>query len=161
MKVDIKTGIIFLLSGVIFVLIGYLIGSRSGNHSSEIPADPKVQKEYKDQVARSIRSRSSEIKACYIDYLANKPKITEGKVDLVFDVEKNGVINGMESGLNELQDKHIEKCISQALSGLRFPPLPLGMNSFISHTIAFKSEETIKKENEMRKNLLPKVLPVE
>lgn len=159
MKIDNKTVIIFILSSVIFILIGYLIGSHTINKSSEIPADPKIQSEYKNQVARVIRTRSGEIRACYISFLDRKPKTIEGKIDIVFDVQKNGEIREMEWGLNELQDKEIQECTYKALTGLRFPPLPFGMNSFISHTIAFKSEETLKKENESRKNLLPKILP--
>lgn len=161
MKIDLKTILILILGGFVLLLIGYILGQNNSSKSSDtkIPADAVVIKEYKESVSREIRTYGKEISSCYQEFLKQGPTKTEGKVDIVIEVQQTGMISKIEIAKNELADEQMDSCIQKKLSKLRLPPPPLGINPFIPHTLLFKSEETVKKEIEERKNQIPKVLP--
>lgn len=162
MKIDPKNLIIFLLTGIILFLGGYILGGKNNpSPSTSLPQHPAMAKEYKDLVAKDIRAYSEQMSACYRDFLKTKPDVLEGKVDLVFKVQNNGVVDEIDIAKNEMGSTELENCIKKQLAPLRLKPLPAGLNPYVSHSLVFKSEETLKKEAEEQKNRIPKILPVD
>lgn len=160
MKFDLKTSIIVILSGLVLFLGGYILGDRSSKPSQKFE-NPEIAKQYKDLVGKDIREFADDISVCYREFLAKVPAIQEGKLDLVIKVKDNGIVEEMEVSKNELGSLELKNCVLKKLSSLRLKPLPAGLNPYISHTLAFKSDETLQKEAEQRKNRMPKVLPRE
>lgn len=160
MKADYKLIIIAILSGALVFLCGYILGNSNQSTSSISPADPGASKEYKDLVAKEIKNFSQEISSCYRIFLETNPRTQEGKVNLVFLVSDNGKVSEVEISRDELSSESLSSCIVNKLSPLRLPPLPRGINPYVSHSLVFKKEETLKREIEERKKSIPQVLPV-
>lgn len=152
---------------------GLLIGRAPNSSPSPAPeATPaafasadsgKLAKEYKEKVIlKVIQENAKDIQKCYLDYLNLKEGITEGLIDILFKVEENGKISNLEITKNEFNNQAMGDCVAKKMSSYYLAPPPYGINRYISHTLAFKSEETAKKEAEERakNNLPPKVLPV-
>lgn len=160
MKFDLKTSIIVILSSVILFLSGYILGNQPSRHTPRV-LDAESEKKYKDSVAMDIREFGDAIGGCYRDFLTTKPKVSEGKIDLILKVQENGAVLEIEVAKNELSSDDLKKCVLDKLSSLRLKPLPNGLNPYIAHSLAFKSEATLQKEIEIQKNRMPKVLPRE
>lgn len=161
MRIDLKTIVIIFLVLIIGLLGGYLVGKNRTSSAPVIPApvSKQVAKEYKDSVAKVIRENGKDIQKCYVEFLDGKPKIQEGKVDFMMKVLENGKIQTFEIIRNELDNEELSKCIKKFGSSWRLPPPPLGLNPYIPHSLAFKSEKTLKQEAEARKKLFPEILP--
>ena len=123
----------------------------------------KLGKEYKEKVVvKVIQENAKDIQKCYLDYLAQNKELTEGTLDLLFKVEENGMISEVAITKNDFKNQEMGDCVSEKMKNYYLSPPPLGINRYISHTLAFKSEETAKREAEERakNNAPPKVLPV-
>lgn len=169
LKVDLKLGVIIGLVGLVGLLVGGLLG-RSSNPtpvasiaSYGSDADGKLAKEFKEKVLlKTIRDNAKDLQVCYFDLLADKPKIMEGLLEYILKVEEDGKISEAKLIKNEFEDDDIGLCVTKKLLSYHLAPPPYGINRYIAHTLAFKSEETAKKEAEERakNNQPPKVMPV-
>lgn len=161
-----KQIVILALVAIIFLLIGILVTKNSSSSAPayQMPADDgKLAKSYKEEnLVKKIRENAKELQSCYFQYLDSKPEMQEGVIKLLFKVEENGFIKEIQVTENDFKNKSFEKCVEDKLEDIYLSPPPLGINRFISHEIAFKSEETALKEAKEReeKNQPPKVLPV-
>ena len=176
MKIDIKTGIIILLVGIVGMLVGVLLGKSSQSGGSQsiaqapvqapsfAPADDgKLAKEYKEKVLiKTLFDNAKDLQKCYFELLDKKPKISEGVMDMLIKVEEDGSISQVRITKNEFQDNDMGECVADKVKTYFLAPPPFGINRYISHSLAFKSEETAKKEAEERaeKNKPPKIMPV-
>lgn len=143
----------------LFLVIGIIAGilfSKTYLSSTPSPASAKVLNEYKGDVAKVIRENAADLQKCYLEHLAMNPKRDEGKVSFVFQVEEDGRVSSMDVTGNELESETIKSCVSQKISSYRFPPPPVGVNRYISHTILFESPESAASRRNKR---FPKILP--
>jgi hypothetical protein len=172
-KIDIKTGIIIVLVGVIGLLLGLVIGKGSAPSGQQMAAAPvanyggdaegKLAKEFKEKVLlKVIRDNAKDLQVCYFALLEKKTKITEGVLDYIIKVEEDGKISDVKLINNEFGDEDMGECVTKKILSYHLSPPPYGINRFIAHTLAFKSEATAKKEAEERssKNKPPMVMPV-
>ena len=137
----------------------------SSSSAMQAPAgDAKLAQSYKEKVVvRKIYDNAKDIQSCYLDYLEKKPKVTEGAMDILLKIEEDGSIDSVKITQDSFQDNVFEGCIANKLKGHFLSPPPLGINRFISHTLAFKSEAKALKDAKEReeKNKPPKLLPVQ
>lgn len=156
---------------IIGVLIGLIIprGNNSPSTSApvasmQMPADDgKLAQSYKEKViVKTIRDNAKDLQTCYFTLLDKKPSVSEGELVVLFKVEENGEISSVKVTKNDFNDSDFGDCISKKLATYYLTPPPLGINRYISHSLAFKSEETAEKEAKERaeKSKPPKVLPV-
>ncbi len=170
MKIDIKLIIIIFLVGIIGLLTGLVVGKGSTPVSVSSPApsfapadDGKLAKEYKEKVLHKvIRDQAKDLQLCYFELLEKKPKISEGILDYVLKVEEDGSISDVKLIKNEFKDDQMGSCVTKKILSYHLAPPPYGINRYIAHSVAFKSEETAKREAQERekKNQPPKVMPV-
>ena len=172
MKIDLKLAVIICLVAVVGILVGVVVGKGSGTAPSSsshqapsfAPADDgKLAKEYKEKVLlKVIRDQAKDLQVCYFALLEKKPKISEGILDYIIKVEEDGRISEAKLIKNEFEDDDMGSCVTKKILSYYLSPPPYGINRFIAHTLAFKSEETAKKEAEERakNNQPPKVMPV-
>lgn len=169
LKIDIKLLIIILLVGIIGILLGIVIGKGFSPTTTSSPVnygggdDGKLAKEYKEKVIlKVIREQAKDLQTCYFELLHKKPKISEGVLDFILKVEEDGKISNANLIKNEFGDGEMGKCVTQKLLSYHLSPPPFGINRYMAHTLAFKSEETAKKEAAEREKLNqpPKMMPV-
>ena len=165
MKFDFKLILIIVLVGIIGILTGFIVG-RNNNETAQsavAPVEAKVAKEYKEQVlVKTIRENAKDIQECYLALLESGPKMKEGNLTVLIKVEEDGKISSAKVTKNDFLDKGIESCVSKKLESYYLAPPPVGINRFISHNLAFKTEETAEKEAKAReeKKHPPKLFPV-
>lgn len=167
-KLDAKSIIIIVLVAVIGVLVGMNLKSSpeplSAAPAMQAPAgDAKLAQTYKEKVVvKKIYDNAKDIQTCYLAYLETKPTLTEGAMDILLKVEEDGSIGSVKVTHDEFKNSTFEDCIVAKLSSYYLAPPPLGINRYISHTLAFKSEATALKEakENAEKNKPPKMLPV-
>ena len=168
-KIDIKLTIIILLVACIALLIGLNLGkNNSSANSTSVPSqtpadDGKLAQSYKEKVVtKVIRDNAKDLQVCYLDLLTKKPVITESEMELLFKVEEDGKISSAKITQNGFHDEPFAACVIKKMESYYLSPPPLGINRYISHTLAFKSEATAAKDAKERaeKNRPPKMLPV-
>jgi hypothetical protein len=155
---------IFLISFVA-ILLGIIIGKFFSNSApTQNPADDgKLAQNYKEKVlVKAIYDNAKDLQKCYFGYLDKKPSVTAGVMNILIKVEENGRISSAEVTKNEFQDNNFASCISKKLESYFLAPPPLGINRYIAHVLAFKSEAEALKEAKERaeKNKPPKMLPI-
>jgi hypothetical protein len=130
----------------------------------QTPADDgKLAQTYKEKVVtKVIHDNALDLQKCYLNFLDKKPTITEGDMSILLKVEEDGSISSAKITKNNFQDNSFAECVSKKFESYYFSPPPLGINRYISHVLAFKSEATAEKEAKERaeKNRPPKVMPV-
>lgn len=157
--------IIIGLTTVVGVLLGIVIGRQSSSSSAlQSPADDgKLAQSYKEKViVKVIRDNAKDLQKCYFAHLKKAPKVTEGEMEVLIEVEENGKVSSVEVTRNEFKKEEFAECVSEKIEDYYFSPPPIGINRFISHVLAFKSEETAIREAKERaeKNKPPQMLPV-
>lgn len=165
---DIKLIIIIILVGVVGIMAGIIIEKRSMNPSALPPIygpadDGKLAKEYKDKVvAQIIKDNAKDLQKCYFELLENNPATSEGILTILIKVEEDGRISSTRIIKNEFENEEIAHCVSKKIGSYYLAPPPYGINRYISHTLAFKTEATAKEEAKQREktNKPPKTLPV-
>jgi len=161
--------IIIILVFTVGILLGALI-FRDNRLGGEISAkqftpagDGKLAKEYKRrELIGLIKENAKDIQKCYFEYLNGSPKISEGVLVILIKVEENGKISSMQVTKNEFKNEKMASCLEKKMTSYYLAPPPYGINRYISHSLAFKSEETAKREAEemAKKNKPPKFLPL-
>ena len=130
----------------------------------QTPADNgKLAQTYKEKVLlKVIRENAKDLQTCYFDLLKKTPIITEGEMNILFKIEEDGKISSAKITKDQFNDKKFESCISNKLESYYLSPPPLGINRFISHVLAFKSEAQALKDAKERaeKSKPPMMLPV-
>lgn len=165
---DIKLLIIIILVGVVGILTGVLIEKSSIAPATQPPVygstdDGKLAKEYKDKVVvQVIKDNAKDLQKCYFELLENNPVTREGILTILIKVEEDGKISSTKIIKNEFSNKEIAHCVTKKIGSYYLAPPPYGINRYISHTLAFKTEANAKKEAERRAetNKPPKMLPV-
>lgn len=153
------------MTTVVGVLLGIVIGRKSSSTSSMsgVADDGKLAQTYKDKViVKVIRDNAKDLQHCYFAYLKKAPKISEGEMEVLIEVEENGKVASVEVTRSEFKNDTFSDCVSDKIEDYYFSPPPVGINRFISHVLAFKSEETAIREAKERaeKNKPPQMLPV-
>jgi TonB family protein len=77
------------------------------------------------QIARAIRSRLAEIRACYERALKRRPDIG-GKLVLRFTLTAMGTVSSVEIDEDTLDDDEVTRCVRGAVRGWRFAAPPRG-----------------------------------
>lgn len=130
----------------------------------QTPADDgKLAQSYKEKVLlKTIHDNAKELQTCYFELLKKSPPVTEGEMNVLFKVEEDGKISSAKITKDQFNDKNFQTCISTKLESYYLSPPPLGINRYISHVLAFKSEAQALKEAQERalKNKPPVMLPV-
>lgn len=155
---DPKNIVITILLALVLFLGGYILGQKT---KPEVAVKPEITKEYKRKVARSFGDHFKALQSCYIAYLDKGPALKEGKVEVNFTVNDDGNITKVTTKKNEFSDPDIANCLAEKVEAITLLPPPPGAGETFEHAFVFKSEETVKRELEDRKNLFPKVLPVQ
>ena len=135
MKIDIKTGIIIVLVGVIGLLLGLVIGKGSAPAGQQMAAAPvanyggdaegKLAKEFKEKVLlKVIRDNAKDLQFCYFALLEKKPKITEGVLDYIIKVEEDGKISDVKLIKNEFGDENMGECVTKKILSYHLSPPP-------------------------------------
>ncbi|MFP5387378.1 MAG: AgmX/PglI C-terminal domain-containing protein [Bacteriovoracia bacterium] len=155
--------IVFLLVAIC-TLTGVLIGKNLVSTSTPSQLDDgKIAKEYKERsLVKVIRDNAKDLQKCYLDFLATRPTMQEGDIEIVVEVEEDGEIDSAKIIKNDFNNGDFESCLSDKLEDYHLPPPPLGINRYLSHTLSFKSEETALREAKERKEKekLPKLIPI-
>lgn len=141
-----------------------MLGRNSANQAlMQAPADEKAAKGFKDKIiSKVIRDNAKDIQKCYFEFLNKKPQVSEGEIDILIELKENGKVGSVEVTRNQFNDESFGSCVAEKIDSYFFAPPPIGINRFISHTLAFKSEETALREAKERaeKNKPPMMLPV-
>lgn len=128
------------------------------------PESGKQAKEYQEKVVTpSMRENAKDLQQCYLTHLKSNPSKTEGVIQIVIKIEDDGKISSVQIAKSDFTETGISECLASKIQSYHLAPPPLGINQFISHTLAFKSEENAMREAVERetKGKLPKVLPVD
>lgn len=160
--------ITFILIGIIGILLGIIFGRTTSTTTAPVvnqtPADDgKLAKEYKEKnLVKVIKDNAKSLQVCYFAFLDKKPSVTEGVMDILIKVEEDGKISSARITKDEFIDKDFESCLISKFNNFYLAPPPLGINRYMSHVLAFKSEATaLKEEKEWQENNKPPMmLPV-
>lgn len=166
MKVDTKQILIFSLVAMTSILVGVLIGKNSSPPPMGAPLadDGKLAQAYKEKVLlKVIRENAKDLQKCYFELLEQDPIVKEGEMDVLLKIEEDGKIASAKITKDQFNSQNFAECVSAKLESYYLSPPPMGINRFISHVLAFKSEATALKEAQDRaeSNKLPKILPVD
>jgi hypothetical protein len=130
----------------------------------QTPADDgKLAQSYKEKVVvKVIRENAKDLQKCYFELLDKKPAISEGAMDVLIKVEEDGKISSAKITKDQFNDSNFQNCVTKKMESYYLSPPPLGINRYISHVLAFKSEATALKEASERaeNSQPPKMLPV-
>jgi hypothetical protein len=81
---------------------------------------------YKEKaVNNSLTKRTSEIQACYKQFLQANPQKTDGFVEVDWQISPEGKTLKPEVIQTDLESKELGSCITKVLSAIEFPPPPL------------------------------------
>lgn len=113
-------------------------------------------------IVRVIRENAKDLQKCYFDLLKKKPNISEGEMEVLIELKENGKVDDVEVTRNQFNDSQFASCVSEKIEDYYFAPPPAGINRYISHVLAFKSQETAEREAKERaeQNKPPQMLPV-
>lgn len=81
---------------------------------------PVSAKERKELVMRTISQNYRDLKDCYHDGLKKSSEM-KGKVVMGWEMDTQGRVSGVEVQTSQLNNKQVEKCMADRLSGWRFP----------------------------------------
>lgn len=99
-------------------------------------ADP-----YKDEaVKNTLRKHAAEIQKLWVAYLDRNPARTEGVIETDWQIGADGEV--VEAGVvhSEFDDRELNEGIAKVLRGIKYPPPPMGMRTYVSHKFNLKKD---------------------
>ena len=87
---------------------------------------------------KRLRMRRRAIKACYHEALKLRSKRLSGVLQLKFELRANGSVESVSCVRNTTGSSVLAKCITKAVSRIRFPKPPTGIREFL-YPISFKA----------------------
>jgi hypothetical protein len=158
----------YVIVGLMFVVVGMgaMLQKKNEPVSNQVPSEliqqpdekgKKFQSPYEaKQIKNTLTKHMGELQPCYLDYLAKKPKDTEGKVDVDWYVKTNGSVEKAEIVTTTFEDKTVGECVVKILSSWNFPPPPGDKNVYVTHSFFFRD---INKPQQSNAPILENVAP--
>ncbi|WP_244594344.1 AgmX/PglI C-terminal domain-containing protein [Leptospira ryugenii] len=118
--------------------------TESGKSKSE-SVDKQILSDYnKREVNNTIKKHSRKIQHCYNEFLDTKPKITEGKIHVDWQIQPEGFVETPEIITSNFQSADFENCIKREISSWKFPPTPnRDRNTYAEFTFVFRKQENL------------------
>ncbi|WCL50544.1 AgmX/PglI C-terminal domain-containing protein [Leptospira sp. GIMC2001] len=113
----------------------YLLGDQ--NNRSRDP--------YKEiAVNNALRKKANSIQECYNEYLKQKPDLTEGFVEIDWNIQENGSVKKAEIVSSNLSSDNFHRCILNTITKIEFPLPPTGMQTYATYKYNFKMDAETK-----------------
>ena len=108
----------------------------SGGAPGRVAADP-----YKDEaVKNTIRKQASAIQKLWLDHLALQPALTEGTVEVDWQIAADGQVLQAALVHSDFPDAALNQAVVKLLQDTRFPPPPGGARTYMAHKFKFKKD---------------------
>ena len=108
----------------------------SGGAPGRVAADP-----YKDEaVKNTIRKQASAIQKLWLDHLALQPALTEGTVEVDWQIAADGQVLQAALVHSDFPDAALNQAVVTLLQDTRFPPPPGGARTYMAHKFKFKKD---------------------
>jgi len=99
------------------------------------------QDAYKNQaVKNTIRKHVSELQKPWLDYLSNSPSITQGAIEIDWEIDAQGNIDSAGIIHSEFAEKAFERNLLTAVQKIKFPHPPLEQRVYVTHKFRFEKE---------------------
>ena len=119
-------------------------GESQGSFSSGASASgPSVSaRDRKQLIMKTIADNYPELKSCYRQGLKKEAHLKEGKVVMGWNIDAQGKVAGVEIQSSQLENKEVEKCMTEQLSTWQFPRQAKlsGSKDRMTYTFQFFSE---------------------
>ena len=127
-------------AGVLAALLA-VFSRPSEPRRSEGVSSVMAQIGYQRSVVRpAIRSKSGEVRGCYLDHLEGNPDRSAGDLELSWNIEGNGKVASPRVVRSEFAGAALENCVVRTVGGWSFPSPPRRDRVQVSHTFSFKRE---------------------
>ena len=93
----------------------------------------------RDEVEEAVTARGEAFTDCWKRHAANDPSLS-GKVLVKFTIAADGTVSTATTRSTSLRHEPTERCLNQAMSEIRFPPLKTGRLAIVHYPFAFGSE---------------------
>jgi TonB family protein len=111
-------------------------GNKGGGASGKAAGDP-----YKDEaVKNTIRKQAPDIQKLWLSHLAQQPTLTEGTVEVDWQIDANGEVRQAALVHSDFADAALGQGVLKVLQATRFPPPPGGVPTYMAHTFKFKKD---------------------
>lgn len=100
------------------------------------PVDPYIA----EAVKNTLRKHAVEIQALWVAYLKKNPAKTEGFIEADWQIDADGDV--VEAGVihSEFDDKALNDGVAKVLKGIKYPPPPAGVRTYVSHKFMLKKD---------------------
>ncbi|CAM8671787.1 hypothetical protein MCEMSEM18_02275 [Comamonadaceae bacterium] len=108
--------------------------ANGGGAGGKAAADP-----YKDEaVKNTIRKQAPDIQKLWLAYLAQQPALTEGTVEVDWQIGSDGEVLQAALVHSDFADAALSQGVVKLLQATRFPPPPGGVRTYMAHKFKFK-----------------------
>ena len=91
-------------------------------------------------VRNTVRKHFFNIQKAYNTYLEKSPAITDGRIEIDWLIDGNGVVVTPEVIYSDFTDKTFLADVLKAISSWNFPPPPNGRKYYVEHTFNIRRE---------------------
>jgi TonB family protein len=90
-------------------------------------------------IKRPVQAKAKELRRCYSELLTRAAPDTQGRVVVVFTIERTGRTSRVTLKRNDLKDRKFARCVVEVFETLRFakPPEPM----HISYPLLFRPKD--------------------
>ncbi len=145
-----KREITVVLITTTFLSLGYFLFLReTGDSSNRMAGKESLDNQglsgyQKREVNNTIKKHRQKIQDCYNQFLVSKPKISDGKIHLDWQIQPGGNVESPEVITSDFQSKIFEDCLKREISEWKFPPPPtLNRNTYAEFTFVFRKQENL------------------
>ena len=148
---DTKNVAIIALTAAVLGLVFYsVLSERRVNdatkaESSESKPEKKSGRPDEDPYIRgpvknTIIKKYMDLQVCYKTFLEKKPKVTDGRVSIDWQIKPDGTVKSPELVSSQLDNPELQNCMIEKIKSWNFPEPPEGTNKYVEHTFNFKKE---------------------
>lgn len=121
---------------------GWFYVSQSTSISkSNLAAIAQSQNNYKNQaVKNTLRKHAIELQKPWLDYLAMKPNVTQGSLEVDWQIDPQGKVEEPNVVFSDFPQDELGESILKILGTIRFPPPPFNQKIYMSHLFKFEKE---------------------
>lgn len=132
-----------------FFLLVFLLGSwgwfyvsqPTSISKSELTGIAQSQNSYKSQaIKNTLRKHVIELQKPWLDYLATNPKITQGCVEVDWQIDERGNVEDASVIFSDFPEDELGKSIVKTLGAIRFPSPPFEQRIYVTHLFKFEKE---------------------
>lgn len=115
-----------------------VLAAKAGNGAG---ANGKAADPYKDEaVKNTIRKQAPDIQKLWLAYLAQQPALTEGTVEVDWQIGADGEVLQAALVHSSFADAALNQGVVKLLQATRFPPPAGGVRTYMAHKFKFKKE---------------------